>query len=134
VRLLLDSHTLLWFVEDDPQMPDPVKELIEDEQHDKYVSVASVWELAIKVGLGKLTLAKPIEIYLPEVVEQNGFLILPVTTPHALLVAKLPFHHKDPFDRLLIAQSLHETMPIVGIDAVFDSYGVTRYWDHLPAP
>jgi hypothetical protein len=86
-----------------------------------------VWELAIKVGLGKLTLAKPIEIYLPEVVEQNGFIILPVTMPHALFVSKLPFHHKDPFDRLLIAQSLHEAMPIVGIDAVsiVTAYNVT---------
>lgn len=131
MRLLLDSHTILWFVEDDPQMPEHIKNLIEDEQHEKFVSVASAWELAIKVSTGKLALAKPIEVYLPDIIENNGFLLLPVTMPHALRVATLPFHHKGPFDRLLIAQSLQEAMPIVGIDAVFDNYGVQRFWANL---
>lgn len=128
MRLLLDTHALLWFAEDDPQMPDAIKDLIEDEQHEKYVSIASVWELAIKVGLGKLTLSQPLEIYIPDVLNRNGFQLLPISLPHALHISKLPFHHKDPFDRLLIVQSLLDAMPLVSADAVLDAYGVTRLW------
>jgi PIN domain nuclease of toxin-antitoxin system len=93
--------------------------LMEDEQHEKYVSIASVWELA---------LSQPLKIYMPNVLHRNGFLLLPISLPHALHISKLPFHHKDPFDRLLIAQSLLDAMPLVSTDAVLDAYGVTRLW------
>ena len=82
MKLLLDTHALLWFVEDDPHMPEAMKTLIEAEEHEKYVSVASIWELAIKVGLGKLTLKRPIEIYLPDIIQKNGFRILPISVSH----------------------------------------------------
>lgn len=128
MKLLLDTHSFLWFVEDDPHMPDHVKDLIEDEQHEKYFSIASAWELAIKVGLGKLTLSLPLEIYLPDSLQRNGIGLLPITLNHAIHVASLPLHHKDPFDRLLVTQSLLDAMPIISVDAILDSYGVTRLW------
>jgi PIN domain nuclease of toxin-antitoxin system len=128
VNLLLDTHAVLWFADDSPQMPEPLKALIEQDDCLKYVSIASVWEIAIKVSTGKLTLSAPIEEFIPALFRRNGFLLLPVRVEHALRIASLPFHHKDPFDRLLIAQSLVEKMPIASIEAIFDLYGVERRW------
>src|SRR5689334_23286388 len=129
MRLLLDTHTLIWFAEDSPQMPDYTKTVLEDGQHEKWVSVASVWEIAIKYRLGKLALAEPPEEYLPYIIKGGGISILPVLFEHAVYVSKLALHHKDPFDRLLVAQSLLESMPLVSADAMLDAYGITRYWE-----
>ncbi len=90
--------------------------------------MASAWELAIKVSTGKLTLAQPLPLFLPDQLQRNTLQLLPITLPHILHVATLPFHHRDPFDRLLIAQSLIEPIPIISADAVFDGYGVQRLW------
>ena len=128
MKILLDSHTLYWFAEDAPQMPDTIKSLIENEQTENFVSVISIWELAIKAASGKLILASPPEIYFADVIRANGFALLAVTFNHVILAAKLPTYHKDPFDRLLIAQSLIDDIPIVSTDSVFDAYGVTRLW------
>ncbi len=125
---ILDSHALYWFAEDDPKMPLAVKQLIEDAATTIYVSVVSIWELAIKAANGKLKLASPPEIYFADVLKQNGFKLLGVTYDHVILAAKLPLHHKDPFDRLLIAQSLVEGLPFLSVDEIFDDYGVTRIW------
>ena len=128
MNLLLDTHAVLWFTDDSPQMPDPIKLLIEREDCTKFVSIASVWEIAIKVSMGKLQLSAPIDMFISALFRRNGFLLLPVRVEHTLKVASLPFHHKDPFDRILIAQSLVEPMPIASIDAIFDAYGVERRW------
>ena len=128
MRLLLDSHTFLWFCMDNPQLSENAAELIEADENEKFLSVASIWEIAIKVSLGKLALSQPIEVFLPEQLKRNGIVLLPISLPHVLLMAKLPFHHRDPFDRMLAAQSLIETMPLLSIDTMMDTYGVRRFW------
>jgi PIN domain nuclease of toxin-antitoxin system len=102
--------------------------LIEDAGNEVYLSVGSLWEMGIKVSLGKLGLGQPFEILIPDQLAINSMQLLGITVAHAAQVATLPFHHRDPFDRLLIAQALVENIPIVGKDGVFDAYGVTRIW------
>ena len=128
MRLLLDTHTLLWFALGDAQISPAALALINDAGNDKLVSPASYWEIAIKVSIGKLTLNQPYEDFIDRGVRQNGFDILPIEPRHTGRVAVLPFHHKDPFDRLLIAQALTEGIAVVGVDPLFDRYGVKRLW------
>jgi len=126
MRLLLDTHVFLWFIQGDKQLSVALRAQIEDESNVKYVSLASLWEIAIKVSVGKLTFAPSFEERVPEQIAINGFETLDIQTNHLFEVARLPFHHRDPFDRLLIAQSLVETMPLLSVDAAFDAYGVQR--------
>ena len=126
--LLLDTHTMLWFFWDDPQLSVSAKAAIEDAGNRKLVSVASCWEIAIKVGLGKLDLGEPSRIFLPREIARNNFELLGISLDHATAVEGLPRHHGDPFDRLLVAQSMIEHCQIVGSDPIFDRYGVTRLW------
>lgn len=102
--------------------------MIEDRDNESVLSIASVWEIAIKVGLGKLTPHVPLVMLIPGQLMQNGIALLDITVDHALRVAQLPYHHRDPFDRMLIAQALTEGLPIIGADSVFDMYSVTRVW------
>jgi PIN domain nuclease of toxin-antitoxin system len=128
VNLLLDAHALLWFLNDDPQLVPNAKALIEDPANRKLVSIATCWEIAIKVGLKKLDLGESAITFLPRELSVNKFDLFGIELSHATYVETLPMHHKDPFDRLLIAQSLLETIPIVSGDVLFDPYGVTRLW------
>ncbi len=127
--ILLDSHAFLWFVWDDPLLSPAAKQQIEDPANHKWVSVASCWEITIKAGLGKLRLGEPATTFLPRELATNHFSLLRIELAHVTLVEALPPHHKDPFDRLLIAQALIEKRPLVSADAVFDQYGVTRLWN-----
>ncbi|HET6382420.1 MAG TPA: type II toxin-antitoxin system VapC family toxin [Armatimonadota bacterium] len=129
MKLLLDTHALIWFAEDAPQMPNYAKALLEDVHNEKWVSVASVWEIAIKHSLGKLLLASPPEKYLTDILDRGGMSLVPVLFEHAVYVGKLGAHHRDPFDRLIVAQSTLETMALVSGDAILDLYGITRLWD-----
>jgi PIN domain nuclease of toxin-antitoxin system len=99
MRLLLDTHTFLWFCQDDPRLSAPAKALIEDPTNHKLVSIASCWEIAIKGGLGKLILGEPSATYIPAALSRTGFDILPISLAHATAVESLPMHHRDPFDR-----------------------------------
>jgi PIN domain nuclease of toxin-antitoxin system len=128
VNLLLDTHALLWFLGDEPLLSAPAKKLIEDPANRKFVSVATCWEIAIKVGLKKLDLGEPATTFLPRELTANHFDLLEIKLSHATFVEALPAHHKDPFDRLLIAQALLEVMPIVSADVALDPYGVNRLW------
>jgi PIN domain nuclease of toxin-antitoxin system len=128
MRLLLDSHTVIWFIEGNPQLGPIARSLIEDSGNEKWMSLASVWEIAIKLHIGKLSLGVSLPTYLSTQVAANGIQLLPISLPHILHTLQLPLHHRDPFDRLLIAQSLHESMPLVSADSVIDSYGCSRYW------
>lgn len=128
MRLLLDTHTLLWFVLNDPQLSRRADALITDPANVVFVSPATYWEIAIKVRKNKLDLFAPYDDFMTRGIQGNDFEILPIETKHTSLLTTMPFHHKDPFDRLLIAQSLVEQMPIVSIDSAFDPYGVTRLW------
>lgn len=128
MRLLLDTHTFLWFVGDDDKLSATARLLIEDGDNEVMVSLASIWEIAIKVSIGKLLLAEPVESFVNAQIERNDLQLLPIHLSHAIKVATLPFHHRDPFDRLLVAQGLVEQLPIVGADNVFNDYGIRRIW------
>lgn len=128
MRLLLDTHTFLWFIAGSKLLSQTARDLIEDVASEKFVSVASVWEIAIKHSIGKLPLAAPFTVLIPQQLALNGFELLPITMPQLSLLVALPFHHRDPFDRLLIAQSLTEGFPLVSTDPKFDAYGVQRLW------
>jgi PIN domain nuclease of toxin-antitoxin system len=128
VILLLDTHAFLWFSQDDPALGATAKVTIEDPANRKLVSLASCWEIAIKAGLGKLTLGEPSGTYIPNALARTGFELLSINLDHVTAVETLPLHHKDPFDRLLIAQARLEGVHVVSADAAFDPYGVTRIW------
>ena len=102
--------------------------LIEDSAHEKWLSPASHWELAIKISIGKYTLPVPFETFIERAVTDNGFLTLPIEPRHTALLIHLPFHHRDPFDRMMIAQAMAEQMSVVGSDEAFDAYPITRLW------
>lgn len=116
----------LWFVFGDPQLSTAARALIEDAANEKLLSVASVWETSIKVGIGKLQINQPVETFFVEQLDRNSIGLLPIEVRHAAQVSVLPHHHRDPFDRLLIAQCLLEQIPILSADAVLDAYNVTR--------
>jgi len=109
-------------------MPESIKALIEREDCVVFDSIVSIWEMAIKVGLGKLQLFVPIEVFVPTLFLRNGFRILRMRVDHTLKVAAFPIPHKDPFDRILIAQSLVESIPIASADTLFDAHGAHRVW------
>lgn len=128
MRLLLDTHAFLWFVLGDARLSDAARSHIEDANNVKYLSVASVWEMAIKSSTGKMIFHRPLADLIAELLERNGFDLLPIGLDHVLAVEAMPFHHKDPFDRLIVSQSLGEGLRLVSIDATVDSYGVDRLW------
>jgi PIN domain nuclease of toxin-antitoxin system len=128
MTLLLDTHTVLWFFWKDPQLSAKATALICDPTSRKLVSPATAWEVAIKVSLKKLDIGGPCRGFFPQHMVRNNFEWLPITDDHLTGVVTLPFHHKDPFDRMLIAQAMIEAIPIVSADTAFDAYGVTRHW------
>lgn len=128
MNVLLDTHAFLWFFIGDTSLSARARTLIEDESNEKFFSVASLWEIAIKVSIGKLTLSAPFDEIFPDQLEKNGIDLLKITSAHASAITTLPFHHRDPFDRLLIAQAMIEQMEIVSVDPAFDRYSVTRIW------
>jgi PIN domain nuclease of toxin-antitoxin system len=128
MKLLLDTHTLLWFITGDSKLSLNARLLIEDAANDKFVSVVSLWEIAIKYGLGRLNLSDDFENLFPNQLIINGFEQLAIENKHFYEFIKLPQHHNDPFDRLLIAQTISEKMSIVSVDSAFDNYPVSRLW------
>ena len=128
MRLLLDTHTFLWFVAGDAALSIAARRRIEDVRNDKFLSVASVWEIAIKVSLGKIMLDVSVDELVEDGAVENGIGLLDVRREHAVSVATLPFHHRDPFDRLLVAQAFVERLAVVGSDTAFDAYAVRRFW------
>lgn len=128
MKLLLDTHSFIWFVEDHPSLSAQARTHIENPANEVFVSIASIWEMAIKISLGKLSLSQPFDLFIPHQLLANDFSLLDISISHTLHVATLPFHHRDPFDRLLCTQSLLENMPFISRDNVFDTYGVARIW------
>lgn len=126
MKLLLDTHVLIWFAENDAQLSAESRRVLEDESNDLYCSVASIWELAIKTSLGKLKMAAPLGGAFRGRLEATGFAVLPVEYSHAAAVQALPWHHRDPFDRLLVAQATVEQLALVSHDTQLDAYGVRR--------
>lgn len=130
MRLLLDTHTFLWFIGGDERLPRVARDMIADIANEVLFSVASLWEIAIKTSLGRLTLGRPFEELIPEQLILNRIEVLPIGLDDLGEVVKLPFHHRDPFDRLIIAQAVRKGLPIVGKDGEFSMYPVRLIWDH----
>ena len=128
MNLLIDTHIFLWFVFAEVTLNSYARSLVEDEANTKFLSMASVWEMAIKHSIGKLPLALPFPQFMKQHLETSGFLLLPIEFEHLTQVASLPLHHRDPFDRLIIAQSIAENLAIVSADSAFDAYGASRLW------
>lgn len=128
MRVLLDTHTFLWAVNDSPQLSDRARTIVEDPNNKLRLSIASLWEIAIKLSTGKLKLALPFLELATQKTVQHGVMLLPITPAHLDLVTTLPFHHRDPFDRLIAAQCLAEGVPVLSRDDAFDGYGVARLW------
>ena len=128
MRLLLDTHTLLWWLSENPSLPASARKLIANKNNDVLVSAASAWEIATKVRLGKLPIAIDLAHDFGAYLERERFDILAVSVEHGIRAGLLPGPHKDPFDRMLIAQALAENLAIVSNDVVFDGYGVKRAW------
>lgn len=128
MNLLLDTHTFLWFIEGNPNLSNLAKDLIENPNNSKFISIASIWEISIKVSVGKLELAMSITELLESQVYGNAIDLLPIRAKHLDKLVELPFHHKDPFDRLIISQGLSEQMPIISKDQLFNLYPVELFW------
>lgn len=128
MNILLDTHAFLWFVDDNPRLSEPARVLIESDDTQPFISMASLWEMAIKISLGKLQLKESYETFIPQQLALNGIGILNFSIEHTAAVAALPFHHRDPFDRLIVAQAKIENMPLITADPAFDLYEVRRVW------
>lgn len=128
MTLLLDTHALLWFVEGEAALSDRARTTIEDLDNTPVYSIVSVWEMAIKISVGKLAMSRPLYPEFARLLQERGFEQLDISYRHASEVTRLPWHHRDPFDRLLIAQASVENLPIISVDTAFDDYDVTRLW------
>lgn len=126
MRILLDTQILIWWDLTPERLSASARQRLEARQDTFLISVASLWEMQIKLAIGKLTLRLPLAEMVREQREQNGFEILPITFNHVMALENLPMHHKDPFDRLLIAQAQFENLPLLSADAVFDQYPIRR--------
>ncbi|MCO6455414.1 MAG: type II toxin-antitoxin system VapC family toxin [Pirellulaceae bacterium] len=128
MRLLLDSHAVIWAVDDPSRLSAQAVVELQTPANELVMSAATIWEIAIKLGMRKLSLSMPYEDWMSMVISQLRLSVLPITVEYAGAQAALPFHHRDPFDRLLVAQSIVEQVTLVSNDPVFDQYGVTRLW------
>jgi PIN domain nuclease of toxin-antitoxin system len=128
VRLLIDTHVLVWAMDDPTKLTPTATSALQDPANELLLSAATVWELAIKTGLGKLRLNLPYRQWMNLAIADLGLTVLPITVDYADAQANLPIHHGDPFDRLIIAQALTERIAVVSADVAFDPYGVPRLW------
>jgi PIN domain nuclease of toxin-antitoxin system len=126
LAVLLDTHAFLWWTQNDSRLSKPARDAIVDS--DRRLSLASCWELAVKVSLNRIGFDQPLNQFLTEQMLANGISLLPIEFRHVMRVAQLPFHDRDPFDRLLVAQAIEERLSLVSADPAFDAYGVARIW------
>ncbi len=128
MKVLLDTHTLIWAIEGDDRLSPKSIELIESPKNTPCYSLVSIWEIAIKVQLGKLSISSPIDESLEALLEDNGFEQIPIHFKHVCHVGNLPLHHRDPFDRLLVAQAETEDIPLISKDSTLEQYNISRIW------
>lgn len=128
MSLLLDTHAFLWFVQGDKRLSTLARREIESADSRPLLSLASIWEISIKVSLGKLAVHLPVRELIERGALGNGIGLLPIQVEHACAVANLAFHHRDPFDRLMVAQTRIEGLTMVSMDTVFDAYRIPRIW------
>jgi PIN domain nuclease of toxin-antitoxin system len=129
MRHLVDAHSLIWALDDPRKLGIRAVAVLEDPANDLIVSAGTIWELSIKVGLGKLSLSLPYRVWMEKALIDLALVVSPITLEVAERQMALPLHHRDPFDRLLVAQCLVEAIPIVSADSVLEQYGVGRIWD-----
>ncbi len=129
MRCLLDTHSFIWWVDDDSRLPVPARDAIAEAGNEIVLSVVSVWEIALLVQRARLSLDAPPIHYVPRHVAANGFSLLLVQMPHAFRVGTLPFHHRDPFDRMLVAQAQIEMLTLITGDTAIGQYDVPVIWD-----
>jgi PIN domain nuclease of toxin-antitoxin system len=128
MKLLLDTHILIWLINGNKNLSQIARQAIEDESNSLHLSIASLWEITIKTSLGKLELGIPLEQITTNFILPSGMEILPIHLPHLLVLQTLPFHHRDPFDRLLISQAKSESLTLVSEDSMFKQYEVEMLW------
>jgi PIN domain nuclease of toxin-antitoxin system len=128
MRALLDTHTFLWWITNNPNLSSHVREIMSDGENELFFSAASGWEIAIKVKLGRLTLPDMPERFIPQQLRINNIQSLPIEMNHALHISALPPHHRDPFDRMIVVQAQLERLPILTIDPLIAKYGVEIVW------
>lgn len=128
MRVLLDTHTFLWLVTDDPKLSARARSIFLDSGNALLCSAVVGFEISVKFSLGKLKLAEPPREFMENRLRRNAFTPLPVTLAHTCRLAHLPFHHRDPFDRLLVAQALEEDLPLLSRDEILSEYGIARIW------
>lgn len=128
MRVLLDTHTFLWFITADPKLSTSAQQVLVAGGNELLLSMASLWEIAIKVSIGRLPIPQPLQTFIPQQLGTNRIGLLMVELEHTFEVARLPLHHRDPFDRMIIAQAIHDRLPIVSADGAFDSYPIQRLW------
>ncbi len=128
MRVLLDTHAFLWFLLNDPKLSGPARNVIADPLNDVEISPASYWEIAIKIALGKYALPESYQVFMEREIADNDFRILAIEPKHTAVLTTLPLHHRDPFDRLIVAQAIHEGIPLVSGDAILDAYPIQRLW------
>ncbi len=128
MKVLLDTHAFLWLVTDAPQLSPRAKEVFLNAGNELLVSAVTGFEIAVKYSLGKLELTESPRAFMENRIKNNGLSTLPVLLRHSYRLAHLPFHHRDPFDRLLVAQSLEEDIPLLSADEILSEYGIERLW------
>lgn len=128
MRILLDTHSFLWFITGDTRISTEARDLITDLDNQALLSVASLWEIAIKASLGKLTLSKPFDQLFPEQLALNNIEVLQISLNDLGVIAELPFHHRDLFDRMIVSQAMTRSIPLVSGDTVLDQYPIRRLW------
>ena len=128
MRVLLDTHAFLWWINDDVRLSEGAREIFSDGDNELLFSVASGWEMAIKVGMGKLTVSGSLGPYISKHLAENAVEVLPINLSHAVGVTELPDHHRDPFDRLLVSQALVEKLPILSTDPQISRYPIETLW------
>lgn len=128
MKVLIDTHVFIWWTSDQTNLSPYVSNLLTDANTKAILSIASIWEMQIKSSLGKLTFKTALQELIEDEVKRNQIKLLPIDLSHIYALSNLPNHHKDPFDRLLIAQAINEGLTIVSIDEKFDSYNVERLW------
>jgi PIN domain nuclease of toxin-antitoxin system len=130
MQYLVDTQSFIWFVEDDQKLPAHIKALMEQADSQLVISIASLWEMTIKMSLGKLALSGDISTTtMLNKVTDTGFTIMPIESAHLITLSTLDFIHRDPFDRIIISQSINEDMPVISSDTVFGQYPVTWIWN-----
>jgi PIN domain nuclease of toxin-antitoxin system len=128
MRLLLDTHAFIWYTTDSSRLTATGRSLIDNGENDILLSTASVWEMAIEHSIGRLTFSMPFMEFIKQQIAVNRIDILEITFDHIEVVASLLLHHRDPFDRLIIAQSMAQQIPILSVDAIFDAYAIAPVW------